>query len=87
MGGFLIFHGVKPFIDGRADMYGDDFFDAYVKALQPDRAKLLALLAKYKVQWTILDAKDPAVQLLDVLPGWKRLYGDKYAVVHVRTAG
>lgn len=85
MGGFLIFHGVKPFIDGRADMYGDAFFDAYVKALQPDRVKLLALLAKYKVQWTILDAKDPAVQLLDVLPGWKRLYADKYAVVHVRT--
>lgn len=83
MGGFLIFKGVRPFIDGRADMYGDDFFDAYVKAVQPDRAKLAALLGKYKVQWTILDAKDPAVQVLDGMAGWKRLYADKYAVVHI----
>ena len=85
MGGFLIFEGVKPFIDGRADMYGDDFFDAYSKAVKPDRRRLTALLAKYDVSWTIFDAGDPAVQVLDGLPGWRRLYADKFAVVHERT--
>jgi hypothetical protein len=85
MGGYLIFEGVKPFIDGRADMYGDAFFDAYAKAVKPDRLRMMALLKKYDVSWTILDATNPGVQILDGLPGWKRLYTDKFAVVHVRS--
>ena len=75
----------RTFIDGRNDMYGDAFFSAYLQAVRPDRARLMALLDKYKVRWTILDAGYPAVQILDLTPGWKRLYADKYAVVHVRT--
>jgi hypothetical protein len=85
MGGYLIFRGSKPFIDGRADMYGDDFFDAYVQAVKPDPAKLKALLAKYRIRWTILRAENPAVPAMDAMPGWKRLYADKSAVVHVKT--
>ncbi|HEY5409428.1 MAG TPA: hypothetical protein VIJ94_01760 [Caulobacteraceae bacterium] len=87
MGGYLIFNHVRPFIDGRADMYGDDFFDAYVQAIKPDRPKLLAMLAKYRVRWTILDPQDGAVQMLDSMPGWKRLYADKSAVVQVKVGG
>ena len=84
MGGYLIFNGVKPFIDGRADMYGDDFFEAYLKALKPDQAKLQALLDRYRVRWTILRAENPAIPTMDAMPGWKRLYADKSAVVHVK---
>jgi len=87
MGGYLIFNGVKAFIDGRADMYGDDFFEAYVNALKPDQPKLQALLAKYKVRWTILRAENPAIPAMDAMPGWKRLYADKSAVIHVKTGG
>ena len=84
MGGYLLFNGVPVFIDGRADMYGDDYFGAYVDALKPDEAKLKALLARYKVRWTILRAENPALPAMDALPGWKRLYADKWAVVHVK---
>ena len=87
MGGFMIFWGVRPFIDGRADMYGDDFFDAYVQALKPDTPKLKALLAKYGIRWTILRAENPAIPAMDAMPGWKRLYADKSAVVHVKIGG
>ncbi len=85
MGGYLLFNNVPVFIDGRADMYGDDYFGAYVDALKPDEAKLEALLARYKVRWTILRAENPALPAMDALPGWKRLYADKWAVVHVKT--
>ena len=85
MGGYLLFNGVPVFIDGRADMYGDDYFGAYVDALKPDQAKLKALLARYKVRWTILRAENPALPAMDAMPGWKRLYADKWAVVHVNT--
>ena len=85
MGGYLLFNGVPVFIDGRADMYGDDYFGAYVDALKPDQAKLKALLARYKVRWTILRTGNPALPAMDAMPGWKRLYADKWAVVHVKT--
>jgi hypothetical protein len=32
----------------------------------------------------LLHPKTPAVVLLDHLPGWRRLYADDIAVVHVR---
>jgi len=83
-GGYLIFNHVPTFIDGRQDMYGDAFVDGFVKA-KANAPRLEALLARYHVRWTILGADDPAVQLMDQFPGWKRLYADKWAVVHVKT--
>ena len=38
-GGYLIFKGVKPYVDGRADMYGDAFVQEYLAiagGAQPD---------------------------------------------------
>ena len=84
MGGYLIFNHLRPFIDGRADMYGDDFVDGYVKAVKPDPARLKALLDRYQVRWTILRTENPAVAAMDAMPGWRRLYADKSAVVHVK---
>ncbi|CAN7468713.1 hypothetical protein LJR225_003195 [Phenylobacterium sp. LjRoot225] len=83
-GGYLIAQGVRPFIDGRTDMYGDAFTNAYFRAGRPDPAKLDALLARWKVSWTLLAAGDPTVGVMDRRPGWRRLYADRYAVVHAR---
>lgn len=84
-GGYLIYAGVPPFIDGRADMYGDAFFKEYVSAVEPKSAGALQkLLDKHRVTWTLLPPESPAVALLDVAPSWRRLYGDNTAVVHIR---
>lgn len=84
-GGYLIYAGTPPFIDGRADMYGDDFFREYVEALSLKTSDgLEKLLQKYKIEWTLLPPGNAAVALLDHLPEWRRLHGDKVAVVHVR---
>jgi len=83
--GYLIFDGVAPFIDGRADMYGDEFLFNYQDALDLKDSELLPkLLERYQIGWTLLRPGLPAVALLDRLPGWKRLYADETAVVHVR---
>jgi hypothetical protein len=83
-GGYLIFSGIQPFIDGRTELYGDAFikrcFDA--ESLRSDQ--LPQLLAEYGVTWTLLPPTTPAVKLLDHLPGWQRLYSDEVAVVHIR---
>ena len=84
-GGYLIYDGVRPFIDGRADMYGDRYFGDFIAAVSPDDAKLKAMLDRYDVAWTVFPPKEPVVKAMDRQPGWRRLYADKFAVVHVRT--
>jgi protein-S-isoprenylcysteine O-methyltransferase Ste14 len=83
-GDYLIFSGVKPFVDGRLDLYGDAFMRRYMDALDAEGDALPALLAQNGIAWTILKPDRPAVALLDRLPGWRRAYSDAGAVVHVR---
>jgi hypothetical protein len=84
-GGYLIFRGVRPFIDGRADMYGDGFLLDYAAMMRPDRALLIRTLDERGIRWTVLNAGSPAVNVMDTLPGWRRLYADRVAAIHVRT--
>jgi hypothetical protein len=85
-GGYLIYRGIPVFIDGRADMYGEQFMKAYVYAMeQRTPGGLEKLLAQYDIGWTLLEPENSTNAVLDRLPGWKRLYADKVAVVHVRT--
>ncbi len=83
-GGYLIWSGVKPFIDSRADLYGDAFLTNYAAIIAADRRALDAALAEHDVRWTILAANAPAAKLLDTMPGWHRVYGDAIAVVHIK---
>ena len=82
-GGYLIWNGVTPFIDSRADLYGDIFLQNYAAITAPDKDALAATLTFYHVRWTIFSADAPVVKLLDATPGWHRFYTDKLAVVHV----
>ncbi len=83
-GGYLIWNGVRPFIDSRADLYGDIFLQNYAAITAPDKDALAASLAFYHVRWTIFAASAPVVKLLDATPGWHRFYTGKLAVVHIR---
>jgi hypothetical protein len=83
-GGYLIFKGVKPYVDGRADMYGDAWVQEYLAiagGAQPDVDKALK---RWNIRWTILSPREPLVHLLDSRPGWRRVYADGFAVVHAR---
>jgi hypothetical protein len=84
-GGYLAFAGVPPFIDGRAELYGDEFIKRYVQAMLLESDELPKLLDQNGIAWTLIAPERPAVLLLDHLPGWRRLYADDVAVVHVRT--
>lgn len=83
-GGYLIFNDVRPYIDSRAELYGDDFISHYVAMIHPDDVALQSMLDKRHVRWTILAPDNPAVSALDRMSGWHRLYSDRWAVVHVR---
>ncbi|MDR6539070.1 hypothetical protein [Variovorax soli] len=83
-GGFLIYEGIPVFIDGRADMYGDAFFQKFVDAVQvKERKQFIAFLDEHGFGWTLLAPGTSAIAVLDDLPGWRRVYADDTAVVHV----
>lgn len=84
VGGLLVFHGIAPFIDGRSDMYGDDFTARYHKISMGDVRSWREADTRWKFGWTILPPDNALVIVLDKEPGWRRLYADKWAVIHVR---
>jgi hypothetical protein len=83
-GGYLIFRNVRPYVDGRTDLYGDAFMDHYYRIARPDRAALDQTLRDAHIAWTIFSPAAPVVALMDTEPGWKRLYADPFAVIHAR---
>jgi hypothetical protein len=84
-GGYLIFRGIKTFIDDRTTMYGDEFLKAYLDATVIRDFTLPSLLQRYDIGWTLFEPDSHVVEVLDYLPGWKRVYADQSAVVHIRT--
>jgi hypothetical protein len=86
-GGYLISRGFPVFIDGRAELYGEQFEMKYYRALQlKDVNLLLDMLKDYDIDAVLLTPATPAASLLDHLDGWQRVYSDETAVLHVRTA-
>ena len=84
-GAYLAYRGVKPYVDSRAEVYGDDFLKAF-SGLEQDPTLLLKALEARHVAWTLEAPGSQVTRTLDAAPGWKRLYADEVAVVHVRTS-
>jgi hypothetical protein len=86
-GGYLISRGFPVFIDGRAELYGEQFVLNYARALDLKDVNLfLDILKNYDIDAVLLTPATPATTLLDHLDGWQRVYSDETAVLHVRTA-
>ena len=84
-GAYLAYRGVKPYVDSRAEVYGDDFLKAF-SGLEENPALLMKELEARHVAWTLEAPGSQVARALDAAPGWTRLYADPTAVVHVRAA-
>jgi hypothetical protein len=87
-GGYLIYRGVDTFIDGRTELFGEKFFVDHNNAsglVEPEN--LFRLLDQYKIEATFLRTQSAATKLLDHLDGWKKVYSDDLATIHVRRPG
>jgi hypothetical protein len=87
-GGYLIAHGVAPFIDGRTELYGEKFFvdhDAASGLREPDN--LFRLLEQYKIEATLMRTQSAATKLLDHVDGWQKIYSDDIATIYLRKVG
>jgi hypothetical protein len=83
-GGYLIFKGVKPYIDGRADMYGDAFVQQYLAIAGGVEPDVDTAFKRWNITWVIISPRDGLVSLLDRKSGWRRLYSDPFAVLFAR---
>ena len=90
-GGFLIFNHIPVFIDGRADMYGDAFLKRFVQAsfIQAltggkSESDFLKILSDYNISWSISQPAGVLAKSMDNSAGWKEIYRDDYAIVHIR---
>jgi hypothetical protein len=84
LGGKLIFNGIRPFIDSRADLYGDAFLTQYRHITWPERDAVESALMDYEIAWTIFPSGHRIVAMLDREPGWRRFIETRGIVIHVR---
>jgi hypothetical protein len=84
MGGPLILSGIRPYIDGRGDMYGDELVLGFSRIAHGDSKGFDQAVQRWNIRWAILpnDAKS-LIALLD-RSGWKRIAHDKVGVIYAR---
>jgi hypothetical protein len=85
MGGPLILSGIRTYVDGRGDMYGDDLVIGYKSITDGDAAKFEEAVRKWGIRWAILPHRyKKLVALIDRSPGWRRIHQDEVGVIYVR---
>jgi hypothetical protein len=85
-GGYLIYRfgpALKVAVDGRADMYGDDFLTEYQRAYT-GQAGWKSTFDKLKVDFVLLPCDAPLRQLLVAEHSYREVYRDEDNVVMVR---
>ena len=84
MGGPLILSGIRPYVDGRGDMYGDKLVVGFSRITHGDAQELDDAVKRWDIRWAMLPNQDkPLIQLL-VNSHWRKIYGDKVGVIYAR---
>jgi hypothetical protein len=83
-GGYLIWRDIPVFVDGRADVYGDDFLYSYRRTFD-----LTALwkepLDEYDVSYVLIESYHSLTTLLAESNQWEQAYSDDVASIYIRT--
>jgi hypothetical protein len=85
-GGYLLWRGVPVFIDGRTELYGNEFFLSYLQAFEA-RESWQEPLEAYDVQTVIMPRNSALATLLTTSPEWQEVYVDEQARIFERIAG
>jgi hypothetical protein len=86
-GGYLIwklYPGYRVYIDGRSDLYGDEFMDQSGATYNISNESWREPLEKWQIRSVILPPNVPLVAALRCEIGWKEVYSDPRAVIFER---
>jgi hypothetical protein len=85
MGGPLILSGIRPYIDGRSDMYGDELVVGFSHIAHGDRRAFETAVRKWNIRWAMIPNDSKAfTAMLDSTPGWRRIARDKVGAIYIR---
>jgi hypothetical protein len=86
-GGYLIWRLYPErlvFIDGRADLYGDELFSEYLEVWKVD-STWSQILDRYQIGIVLCERQAPLATLLTESPSWDLVYDDEIASLFRRT--
>ena len=87
MGGPLILSGIRPYIDGRGDMYGDELVLGFSRISHGDTGAFWGAVKRWNIRWAIVpNQSNRLIALLDHSPAWRRIAHDKVGTIYVRTS-
>ena len=85
MGGPLILSGIRPYVDGRGDMYGDELVLGFSRISQGDAEAFAEAVNRWDIRWAIVpNSSARLIALLDHTPGWRQIKHDKVGRIYVR---
>jgi hypothetical protein len=85
MGGPLILSGIRTYIDGRGDMYGDPHVLTYSRIVSGDREEFARAVRQWNITWAMVSQRDrKLIQMLDHTPGWRRIRQNGIGIVYAR---
>jgi len=82
-GGYLIWRGIPVFVDGRADVYGDDFLHNYRRTYDLN-LRWNEPLADYDVDYVLMESSHSLLSLLETSDEWEQEYRDDVAAIYKR---
>jgi hypothetical protein len=82
-GGYLIWRGLPVFVDGRADVYGDDFLFYYRQSYE-GHEDWQRPLDDFQVEYVLMERFSVLSTLLLNSPHWREAYSDEVARIFVR---
>ena len=72
--------GIRPYIDGRGDMYGDELVVDYARITRGDAAALDRAVQRWGIAWAIVPNRNSGLgTLLAASPDWRLLKKDRSA--------
>lgn len=87
-GGYFIWElypEYKVFIDGRADVYGDDFLNGFASTYYVRGTSWRSQLEDWRIRTVVLPPDAPLITVLSRSPEWKTAFSDNQATILIRT--
>lgn len=82
-GGYLIWRDIQPFIDGRADLYGDEFLLTYNRVVNLKEG-WQDIFNEYDIDYVLIAKDSHLAAVLREDETWQLLYTDDLAVIFAR---
>ena len=84
-GGYLIFEGMKTFVDGRSDqLFGNGFLTRLVKTTRELPKDFIPLLNEYHISIALVVPNSVEAQELERSTEWQKAYLDRISVLYTK---